>query len=435
LQNAQSIFKSLTSVMLFIPFHSALSGLLKHFALLCGRSCGVIAVNQGQDCASLRACRDSRIDTKDRHHGTITKEFTVLKPIFVPLMLLASASHGAGLVKVYNWSDYIAPDTMTKFQAATHISSTYDVYESNEELNNRLLAKKSGFDVVMPSNHFMAGQIKAGALKALDRSQLPNWNNLNPVLLKALEGNDPGNRHGFPYLWGSTGIGYNLEKVRAVLGKDAPLDSWDLIFKPENIKKLAQCGVAIVDNSQEMLPVTLNYLALPPHSEDPADYQKAKAALAAVRPYVSYFHTSNYIADLGSGKICVAVGFSGDILQAQKLARSGKNPIAIDYVVPREGAPLWFDMVAMPVDAPNEKAGYAFMNYLLRPEVMASISNHVRYANGNEKADALIDPELRTNPAVYPDADTMERLFPLQVVAEDLEVLRNKLWSEVKSGQ
>lgn len=359
----------------------------------------------------------------------------MLKPIFVPLMLMASVSHGAGLVKVYNWSDYIAPDTLANFEAATQVSSTYEVYESNEELNDRLLAKKSGFDVVMPSNHFMAGQIKAGALKTLDRSQLPNWNKLNPVLLKALEVNDPGNRHGFPYLWGSTGIGYNLEKVRAVLGKDVPLDSWDLIFKPENIKKLAQCGVAIVDNSQEMLPITLNYLELPAHSDDPADYQKAKAALAAVRPYVSYFHTSRYIADLGSGKICIAVGFSGDILQAQRIAGEGHNAVVIDYVVPREGSPLWFDMVAMPIDAPDEKAGYAFMNYLLRPEVMANISNHVRYANGNEKADALIDPKLRTNPAVYPDADTMSRLFPLQVVPDATESLRNKLWMEVKDGQ
>ena len=358
----------------------------------------------------------------------------MLKIAFVPLMLMASVSEGAGLIKVDNWSDYIAPDTMKKFEAASGISSTYDVYESNEELNARLLAKKSGFDVVMPSNHFMAGQIKAGALKELDRSKLPNWNNLNPVLLKALEVNDPGNRHGFPYLWGSTGIGYNLDKVRAVLGKDVPLDSWDLIFKPENIKKLAQCGVAIVDNSQEMLPITLNYLELPPHSDDPADYQKAKAALDAVRPYVSYFHTSRYIADLGAGKICVAVGFSGDILQAQQLASASHDSVVIDYVVPKEGSPLWFDMVSMPVDAPNEKAGYAFMHYLLRPEVMASISNHVRYANGNEKADALIDPKLRTNPAVYPDADVMGRLFPLQVVLEATEALRTKLWAEVKAG-
>lgn len=358
----------------------------------------------------------------------------MLKKAFVPLMLMASMSEGAGQVKVYNWSDYIAPGTMSGFKAATGIGSTYDTYESNETLNDRLMARKSGFDVVMPSNHFMADQIKAGALKELDKSQLPNWRNLNPVLLKALEANDPGNRHGFPYLWGSTGIGYNLKQVKAVLGDNPPLDSWDLIFKPENMQKLAQCGVAIVDNAQEMLPITLNYLGLPHQSENPDDYQKAEAALLQIRPYVRYLHTSKYIADLASGSICVAVGFSGDMLQARDQAQAADKGTIINYVVPIEGSPMWFDMVAMPVDAPNEKAGYAFMNYLMRPEVMAGISNHVRYANGNEKADALIDPALRTDTAVYPDADIMSRLFPLQAMPDDIDSLRTNVWNKVKNG-
>lgn len=357
----------------------------------------------------------------------------MLKTAFAPLMLIASICEGAGVVNVYNWADYIAPGTMSGFQAATGIGSRYDTYESNETLNDRLLARKSGFDVVMPSNHFMADQIKAGALKSLDKSQLPNWKNLNPVLLKALENNDPGNRHGFPYLWGSTGIGYNAKQVRAVLGENVPLDSWDLILRPENMKKLALCGVAIVDNSQEMLPITLNYLGLPHHSENPDDYQKAKAALTDVRPYVRYFHTSKYIADLAAGSICMAVGFSGDMLQAQDQARAAGKGVSIDYVVPSEGAPMWFDMVAMPVDAPDEKAGYAFMNYLLRPEVMAGISNHVRYANGNEKADALIDPTLRSDSTVYPDADIMSRLFPLQAMPENINDLRAQVWNEIKN--
>ncbi|HEX8592974.1 MAG TPA: polyamine ABC transporter substrate-binding protein [Pseudomonas sp.] len=349
-------------------------------------------------------------------------------------MLMASLSQAAETVSVYNWSDYIAPDTLKNFEASTGIRSTYAIYESNEELDDKLTARHSGYDVVMPSNHFMASQINSGALKELDKRQLPNWKNLNPVLLQALQANDPGNRYGFPYLWGSTGIGYNVAKVKAVLGPDAALNSWDLIFKPENIRKLASCGVAILDNSRELLPITLNYLGLPHHSANAQDYRQAKTALLAIRPYVSYFHTSKYIDDLATGKICVAVGFSGDMLQAQINARKLGRSVTIEYMVPVEGAPMWFDMVAMPADAPDEAAGYAFMNYLMRPDVIARITDEVRYANGNEKADALIDPALRTSLAVYPDADIMSRLFPLEATPEPINVLRAQIWTQVKAG-
>ena len=209
-----------------------------------------------------------------------------------PLLLAASVSHAAETVKVYNWSDYIAPDTTKNFQKDTGIGVTYDVYDSNETLDGKLMTGKSGYDVVFPSNHFMARQIQGGALKKLDKSQLPNWKNLNPALLKALQTNDPNNEHGFPYLWGSTGIGYNIAKVKAVLGDNAPVDSWDLIFKPEYMEKLQKCGVAILDNGPELLPAALNYLGLPHHSKNPEDYKKAEALLMKVRPYVSYFHSS-----------------------------------------------------------------------------------------------------------------------------------------------
>jgi putrescine transport system substrate-binding protein len=350
-------------------------------------------------------------------------------------MLLASVSQGAEVVRIYNWSDYFSPDTLERFKAATGVQGVYDSYENNETLDVKLMARHSGYDVVGPSSHFMAAQIDAGALKVLDKSQLPNWKNLNPVLLKALQGSDPGNRHGFPYLWGSTGIGYNVEKVKAVLGKEVALDSWALIFNPDNMRKLAKCGVAIVDNAQQMLPITLNYLGLPHHSDNPEDYQKAQAALVAVRPWVREFNGTKYIADLASGDICVAVGFSGDILQAQTRARKAEKGVVIDYLIPKEGAPLWFDMLAMPIDAPDEKAGYAFMNYLLRPEVMADISNHLQYANGNEKADALINARLRSNPAIYPDAEIMSRLFAIEVTSAQINRLRSQLWTEVKESQ
>ncbi|MFC6336618.1 extracellular solute-binding protein [Pseudomonas sp. CCM 7891] len=359
-----------------------------------------------------------------------------MKPIaLLPLLLMASLSQAAETVKIYNWSDYIAPNTTKNFQKATGIAFTYDVYDSNETLDGKLMTGKSGYDVVFPSNHFMARQIQGGALKKLDKSQLPNWKNLNPVLLKALETNDPGNAHGFPYLWGSTGIGYNIDKVKAVLGDNAPVDSWDLIFKPEYMEKLQQCGVAILDNGPELLPAALNYLGLPHHSKKAEDYKKAEALLMTVRPYVSYFHSSKYTSDLANGNICVAVGFSGDILQAESRAKEARNGVSIGYNIPKEGAAIWFDMVAMPADAPNEKAGYAFMNYLLRPEVMASITNHVHYANGNAAADRLVDPAIKSDTKVYPSPEMMGKLFALEAMPLNIDRTRTRVWNTIRTGR
>ncbi|MGA8136570.1 MAG: polyamine ABC transporter substrate-binding protein [Pseudomonas gingeri] len=359
----------------------------------------------------------------------------MIRMSLAPLMLVASLGQAAETVKIYNWSDYIAPDVTQNFQKETGIAFTYDVYDSNETLDGKLMTGKSGYDVVFPSNHFMARQIEGGALKKLDKRQLPNWKNLNPALLKALQVNDPGNEHGFPYLWGSTGIGYNIDKVKAVLGDNAPVDSWDLIFKPENMQKLQKCGVAILDNGPELLPAALNYLHLPHHSKNPADYKKAEALLMKVRPYVAYFHSSKYVSDLANGDICVAVGFSGDILQAESRAKEAKNGIDIGYSIPREGAAIWFDMVAMPADARDEKAGYAFMNYLLRPEVMAGISNYVKYANGNAAADSLVDPALKADTKVYPSSEMMGKLFALEAMPLNIDRIRTRLWSKIKTGE
>ncbi|KMN20861.1 polyamine ABC transporter substrate-binding protein [Pseudomonas helleri] len=353
----------------------------------------------------------------------------------LPLMLVGTLCQAAETVKVYNWSDYIAPDTMKNFQRDTGIGFTYDLFDSNETLDGKLMTGNSGYDVVFPSNHFMARQIEGGALKKLDKSQLPNWKNLNPVLLKALEVNDPGNEHGFPYLWGSTGIGYNVAKVKAVLGDNAPVDSWDLIFKPENMAKLSKCGVAILDNGPEILPAALNYLGLPPHSKNPDDYKKAEDLLMKVRPYISYFHSSKYTSDLANGNICVAVGFSGDILQAETRAKEAKNGIEIGYSIPKEGAAIWFDMVAMPADAPDEKAAYSFMNYLLRPDVMAGISNYVHYANGNQQADALVSPEIKADTKVYPTPEMMDKLFALEAMPLKIDRVRTRVWTKIKAGE
>lgn len=351
----------------------------------------------------------------------------------IPLMLVASVGHAADSVRIYNWTDYIAPDTLKAFEKSSGIKIQYDVYDSNETLDAKLMAGRSGYDVVFPSNHFMARQIQGGALKQLDKSQLPNWKNLNPTLLKALETNDPGNQHGFPYLWGTTGIGYNVAKVKAVLG-DVPVDSWDVIFKPENMAKLSQCGVAILDNGPEMLPIALHQLGLPHHSQNPEDYKKAEALLLQMRSNVRYFHSSKYVGDLANGDICVAVGFSGDIMQAANRAKEANNGVNIAYVIPKEGAPMWFDMVSMPVDARDEKAGYAFMNYLLEPKVMADISNYVHYANGNAQADGLVDPALRGDNTVYPEESVMSSLYALEAMPAKIDRLRTRIWSKVKSG-
>jgi len=353
----------------------------------------------------------------------------------LPLMLVGTLCQAAETVKVYNWSDYIAPDTMKNFQRDTGIGFTYDLFARTATLDGKLMTGNSGYDVVFPSNHFMARQIQGGALKKLDKSQLPNWKNLNPVLLKALEVNDPGNEHGFPYLWGSTGIGYNVAKVKAVLGDNAPVDSWDLIFKPENMAKLSKCGVAILDNGPEILPAALNYLGLPPHSKNPDDYKKAEDLLMKVRPYISYFHSSKYTSDLANGNICVAVGFSGDILQAETRAKEAKNGIEIGYSIPKEGAAIWFDMVAMPADAPDEKAAYSFMNYLLRPDVMAGISNYVHYANGNQQADALVSPEIKADTKVYPTPEMMGKLFALEAMPLKIDRVRTRVWTKIKAGE
>ena len=352
----------------------------------------------------------------------------------VPLLLVSSISQAAETVRIYNWSDYVAPDTIKEFQQATGLKAHYDVYDSNETLDAKLSAGRSGYDVVFPSDHFMARQIKSGALKPLDKSRIPNVKNLNPVLLKTLEGNDPGNQYGIPYLWGTTGIGYNVDQVRKVLGDDAVMESWDAIFKPENLEKLAQCGVAILDNGPELLPITLHYLGLPHHSKNMDDYKQAEAKLMEVRKNVRYFHSSKYVGDLANGDICVAVGFSGDILQAANRAAEAKNGLNIEYRIPKEGVPIWFDMITMPADSTNEEAGYAFINYLLEPQVMAKITNYVQYPNAVVPATELVDEAIRTDTRIYPTDDQMKTFYALEAMPLNIDRVRTRIWSKVKSG-
>ncbi|WP_415753832.1 polyamine ABC transporter substrate-binding protein [Pseudomonas leptonychotis] len=338
------------------------------------------------------------------------------------------------VVKVYNWSDYIGETTLADFQSATGIKALYDVFDSNETLEGKLLAGRSGYDIVVPSNHFLGKQIKAGAFQKLDRNQLPNWDNLDPLLLKQLQVNDPGNQYSVPYLWGTNGIGYNVAKIKEVLGVDK-IDSWAMVYEPENMKKLAECGVSFLDSADEMLPSMLNYMGLDPNSHDAQAIAKAEAKLLAVRPYVRYFHSSKYIGDLANGNICVAVGFSGDILQAADRAEEAGKGIEIAYSIPKEGANLWFDMMAIPADAGNPKEAHAFINYLLDPAAIAVVSDYVGYANPNTKAGALMDQDVRNDESVYPPQDVLDKLYISAELPVKVQRLMTRSWTKIKSGQ
>jgi putrescine transport system substrate-binding protein len=357
-----------------------------------------------------------------------------LKSLLIAAAVSGAASAQAATVHIYNWSDYIGEDTLENFQEKTGIEPVYDVFDSNETLEGKLLAGRTGYDVVVPSNHFLGKQIRAGAFQKLDKSKLPNWKNLDPALLKQLEKNDPGNLYAVPYLWGTNGIGYNVEQVAAALGTEK-IDSWAVLFEPENAKKLAKCGIAFLDSPDEMIPAVLNYLGLDPNSTNPEDYDKAEAKLMEVRPYVRYFHSSKYISDLANGNICIAAGFSGDVFQAAARAEEAGKGIEIAYTIPKEGGNLWFDMLAIPGDAQNVDEAHAFINYLLEPEVIASVSDYVGYANPNTKADSLMDQEVRNDPSVYPPQNVLDRLYVSAELPQKIMRLMTRTWTKVKSGQ
>jgi putrescine transport system substrate-binding protein len=339
-------------------------------------------------------------------------------------------------VNVYNWSDYIAPDTIPKFEAETGIKVTYDVYDGNEVLEAKLLSGNSGYDVVVPSaSPFMARQIAAGVYRTLDKAKLPNWKNLDPEILELVAGADPGNAHGVPYLWSDTGIGFNEEQVRAALGEEAPLDSLALIFDPANAQKLAACGISLLDTPQEVFPATLAYLGLDPKSRDLGDLDKALAALEKIRPYIRKFHSSQYINDLAGGDLCVALGYSGDVIQARNRAREAGNGVGIAFREPKEGAMMSVDMLGIPGDAPHPGNALRFIDYLLRPTVIADITDAVWYPNPNIPATALVKPEIRNDPAVYPPQDIRRRFYVDLPAPPAYERARTRAWTRLKSGR
>lgn len=350
---------------------------------------------------------------------------------------LTLSAHGvanAATVHVYNWSDYISDNTLDDFKNKHDIRVVYDVFDSNETLEGKLLAGRSGYDVVVPSDHFLARQVQAGVFQPLDRNKLPNWSNLEEHLMEQIAVNDPGNQYAVPYLWGTNGIGYNVDKVREVLGVET-IDSWAVLFEPENMEKLASCGVSFLDAADEMLPAVLNYMGLDPNSTNAKDYDAAVEKLNKIRPYVTYFHSSKYVTDLANGDICVAAGFSGDVLQAAERADEADNGVNIAYSIPKEGGNLWFDVLAIPADAGNVDEAHAFINYLLEPQVIADISDYVGYANPNQHADELMDDEVRNNPGVYPAQEVLDKLFISKPLPASAQRIKTRAWTRFKSGR
>jgi putrescine transport system substrate-binding protein len=360
-------------------------------------------------------------------------------PLIAAVMFPAAAASQNRTVNVYNWSDYIEPTAIETFTKETGIKVKYDTFDSNDTLEAKLLAGRSGYDVVAPTGYFLERQIKAGVFQPLDKSKLPNIGNVWPEIARRLATYDPGNRYAVNYMWGTTGIGYNVKKARDVLAVSGPvaetMASWDIVFKPENLAKFKDCGVHMLDSSDDILPAALKYLGLDPNSTAAADLEKAAELMVKIRPSVRKFHSSEYLNALASGEICLVLGWSGDIKQAQKRAAEAKAGVEVGYAIPSGGAQMWFDNLAIPKDAPNVAEAHAFIDYLLRPEVAAKNSNFLSYANGNLASQRLIDKAVFEDRTVYPDPVTLASLYIITARDPRTTRLTNRLWTRIKTGR
>lgn len=350
------------------------------------------------------------------------------------VVALSATAALADDVRVYNWSDYIDESLLEKFEEETGINLVYDVFDSNEVLETKMLAGGSGYDVVVPTGTFLQRQITAGAFQKLDQSKLPNLENMWDVVKARTEQYDPDNAYSINYMWGTTGIGTNVNKVQEILGADAPIASLSLIFDPASMEKLSECGVHFLDAPTEMIPAALKYIGEDPDSHDPDVIAKAEAVFAAVRPYVQKFHSSEYINALANGDICVAFGWSGDILQSRDRAAEADNGVEIVYNAPTEGALMWFDQMAIPSDAPNPEGAHAFLNFMMDPENIAAATNYVYYANGNAASKPFLVEDVITDTAVYPDDATLENLFTVTPYPAKVQRVVTRMWTRVKSG-
>ncbi len=366
-----------------------------------------------------------------------TKRFAVagLAALGLAMSLAGGAPAEAKEVRIYNWSDYIDDQILKDFEKETGIKVVYDVFDSNEILETKLLTGKTGYDVVVPSATFLSRQIKAGVFQKLDKSKLPNLANTWPEIYERVAKYDPDNAYSINYMWGTTGIGYNVDKVKKAF-PDAPLDSWQLVYNPDNLKKLKSCGVMFLDSPEDLMPSLLTYLGLPPDWSNVKNVEKAAEHLSKLKPYITKFHSSEYINALANGNICVTVGYSGDVFQAKSRAAEADKGVNVEYSLPKEGAQLWFDQMAIPADAPHVEEAHIFLNYMLKPEVAAKNSNFVQYANGNLKSQEFLDAEVKDNPAIYPTPEVFARLYTVPTI-EDSKTQRalTRAWTKAKSGR
>jgi putrescine transport system substrate-binding protein len=339
------------------------------------------------------------------------------------------------VVNFYNWSNYMAPGVLEDFTRETGIKVVYDTFDANETLETRLLAGKSGYDVVVPTAYFLQRQIQAKIFQKLDKSKLPNLANAWPFVTKQLAIYDPGNQYAANYMWGTTGIGYNVKMVEKILGPGAKIDSWDTVFKPENLAKFRDCGIHMLDSADDIFPAALSYLGLDPNSTKPADLENAADLVTKIRPLVRKFHSSEYLSALATGEICLVVGWSGDIMQARARAAEAKGDIEIGYAIPKEGAQMFFDNLAIPADAQHVSEAYELINYLYRPEVAAKNSDFLSYANGNLTSQKLVDPRILDDKNIYPDDATLKKLFVITARDPATQRVINRLWTRVKTGR
>ena len=339
------------------------------------------------------------------------------------------------VVNFYNWSNYMAPGVLDAFTSETGIKVVYDTFDANETLETRLLAGKSGYDVVVPTAYFLQRQITAHVFQKLDKSKLPNLANAWPLVVRRLSTYDPGNLYAVNYMWGTTGIGYNVKAVQKILGPDAKIDSWDIVFKPENLAKFRDCGVQMLDSADDIFPAALSYLGLDPNSTRQADLEKAAELVSKVRPYVRKFHSSEYLSALATGEICLVVGWSGDVMQARSRAAEAKSGVEIGYTIPQEGAQMFFDNLAIPTDAQHVAEAYQLIDYLYRPEVAAKNSDFLSYANGNLASQKLVDPKILNDKNIYPDRAALAKLFVITARDPATQRVINRLWTKVKTGR
>jgi putrescine transport system substrate-binding protein len=364
----------------------------------------------------------------------MTRAAALLIATFVSLLFALPARAEDRVLNVYNWTDYIDPAMLERFKKETGITVRYDVFDSLETLEAKLLAGHSGYDVVVPSNEpTFSRLIKVGALAPIDHAKVPNWGNLDPALMRQVEGSDPGNQHGAIYLWGTTGIGVIPDRVKK-LAPDAPMDSWGLLFEPENAKRLAPCGITMMDSAIDVIPGVLKYLGKSPDSTDAADLAAVEHTLMGIRRYIRSFASGGALEELANGRTCIVLDYSGDVIQAQARAMEAKRKVTVGYIAPKEGAQLGFDMLAIPADAAHKEAALAFINFLLQPDVMAAITNKVRYANAVPASHAMIRPELLADTNVFPTPAQMATFFTIGPVPQSAERQRTRMWARFKAG-